>query len=334
VAIIADKEDIGMNYSIDDQKLLWMYTTMVKIRCFEESLKDVFAAGRIPGFVHLYIGQEAIATGICACLRADDFITSNHRGHGHMIAKGGDPKLMMAELYGRFTGYCKGKGGSMHVADLSLGNLGANGIVGAGLPIAAGAALSAKYTGTDRVVASFFGDGASNQGTFHEALNLASIWKLPVIYVCENNGYAHSVSQKKSMNIENIADRSRGYGIPGVVVDGSDVLAVYQAGEEAVNRARSGNGATLIECKTNRHSGHNEGDPESRYRSKEEIRIIKSIDPISRFESKLVELGTINEAKIREIQIKTKNLMQEAVNFAEESPWPSKEQLLIDVYSK
>lgn len=321
-----------MELHIDTDKLLWMYCTMFTIRRFEEELAKVFAQGMIPGFVHLYLGEEAIATGVCACLRPDDFMTSNHRGHGHMIAKGGDTRLMMAELYGRSTGYCKGRGGSMHVADLNLGNLGANGIVGAGIPIAAGAGLSARLRNTDQVVACFFGDGASNEGTFHEALNLASIWKLPVIFVVENNRYAHSVPQRKAMNIENISNRAIGYGIPGITVDGNNILEVHSAASEAVGRARRGDGPSLLECKTHRFVGHNEGDPQLRYRTKEELRKIRETDPISSFEATLLEMKVLNEEKIKEITIQVNKTIEDAIRFAEESPWPTADQLLENVY--
>ncbi len=318
--------------SIDTEKLLWMYTNMLKIRRFEEKVGELFAVGKIPGFVHLYIGEEAVATGVCAHLREDDYITSTHRGHGHLISKGGDLKLMMAELFGKRTGYCKGKGGSMHIADVDLGILGANGIVGGGPPIAAGAALAAKYMGTDRVAVCFLGDGASNQGTFHEGVNLASIWKLPVIFVVENNMYGISLSQTRSMRVQDIADRAAAYDIPGFVVDGNDVIAVYEAAGEAIQRARAGEGPALIECKTYRYRGHFEGDPMV-YRTREEEEMWKAKDPISRFEAKLMEMGVLNEAQAREINERILAQVEEAVRFAEESPWPAPEEVLEDVYT-
>ncbi len=318
--------------SIETEKLLWMYTNMLKIRRFEEKVGELFAAGKIPGFVHLYIGEEAVATGVCAHLRKDDYITSTHRGHGHLISKGGDLKLMMAELFGRRTGYCKGKGGSMHIADVDLGILGANGIVGGGPPIAAGAALAAKYRGTDQVAVCFLGDGASNQGTFHEGVNLASIWKLPAIFVVENNMYGISLSQTRSMRVQDIADRAAAYDIPGLVVDGNDVIAVYEAAGEAIQRARAGEGPTLIECKTYRYRGHFEGDPMV-YRTREEEEMWKAKDPIRRFEAKLLEMGVLTEAKIREINDSVVAMVEEAVRFAEESPWPAPEEVLEDVYT-
>ena len=245
---------------VPNEDMKRMYKTLVRIRKFESRAVDLFAEGQIPGFLHSYLGEEAIATGVCANLRKTDFITSTHRGHGHIIAKGGDTKYMMAELYGRTTGYCKGKGGSMHIADRDLGILGANGIVGAGQDIAVGAGLAIRYRGTDQVAACFFGDGSTNQGTFHEALNLASVWKLPVIFVCENNHFGISMSQSKHQAIQDIADRAASYGFPGIAVDGNDVMAVYEVAKEAVDRARKGQGPTLIECKTWRWRGHFEGN--------------------------------------------------------------------------
>ncbi|MBI5955512.1 MAG: pyruvate dehydrogenase (acetyl-transferring) E1 component subunit alpha [Chloroflexi bacterium] len=318
--------------AVEKEKLIEMYTKMLTIRRFEQRVAELFAAGKIPGFVHLYIGEEAVAVGTCANLRPDDYITSTHRGHGHLIAKGGDLKRMMAELFGKRTGYCKGKGGSMHIADVELGILGANGIVGGGPPIAAGAALSAQYRGTDQVVACFFGDGAANQGTFHEGLNMASIWKLPVIFVCENNHYGISLSQPKHMNVADIADRARAYDIPGVMVDGNDVIAVYEAAQEAVRRARAGEGASLIECKTYRHRGHFEGDPQV-YRPPEEAEAWLKKDPLPRFEAKLMEMGVLTGEKAKQIEQGIVAKIDEAVRFAEESPFPTPEELGDDVYT-
>jgi len=318
--------------AIEKDKLLQMYTNMLTIRCFEEKVAKLFAAGKIPGFVHLYIGEEAIATGVCAHLRDDDFITSTHRGHGHLISKGGDLKLMMAELFGKKTGYCKGKGGSMHIADVDLGILGANGIVGGGPPIAAGAALSAQYRGTDQVVACFFGDGAANQGTFHEGLNMASIWKLPVIFVCENNHYGISFHQSKSMNVADVADRAASYNVPGAGVDGNDVIAVYEAAEAAIERARAGEGPTLIECKTYRWKGHFEGDPMV-YRTNEEFKEWQAKDPLTRFKSRLMEMGILTEEKIQQVDDAIAKMVEKAIQFAEESPFPAPEEITDDVYT-
>lgn len=318
--------------ALEKESLLRMYTTMLTIRRFEERVGELFAAGKLPGFIHLYIGEEAVATGVCANLRNDDFITSTHRGHGHLIAKGGDLKLMMAELYGRKTGYCKGKGGSMHIADIELGILGANGIVGGGPPIATGAALSARFRGTDQVVACFFGDGAANQGTFHEGLNLASIWKLPVLFVCENNFYGISMSQARHMHVADIADRAAAYDIPGVVVDGNDVIAVYEAANEAVKRARAGEGPTLIECKTYRYRGHFEGDP-TVYRPKEEVEEWLKKDPIPRFEAKLLQMGVLTAEQASQIDQTIRAQIEAAVQFAETSPYPAAAELFDDVYT-
>jgi pyruvate dehydrogenase E1 component alpha subunit len=312
--------------------LIDMYIRMKKIREFESKASVLFAEGRIPGFVHLYIGEEAAATGVCANLTDDDFITSTHRGHGHIIAKGGDLKYMMAELYGKESGYCKGKGGSMHIADREKGILGANGIVGAGHNIAAGAGLSAQYRGTDQVCACFFGDGSTNQGTFHESMNLASIWKLPVIFVCENNYYGISMSQARHQAIKDIADRGASYGIPGLAVDGNDVLAVYEAAKEAVSRARKGLGPTLIECKTYRHKGHFEGDP-AVYKPEEEQAEWLEKDPLPRFEAFLLENDFFTKEELRDIDAEIAKELEDAILFAEESTYPAVEKTVEDVYS-
>src|SRR5712691_2605988 len=245
------------------QRLLDMLRRMLTIRRFEERVKKEFADTNVKGFVHLYIGEEAVAVGVCSSLRKDDYVTSTHRGHGHCIAKGVDVRGMMAELFGKKTGTCKGKGGSMHIADLELGMLGANGIVGGGPPLACGSGLTAKVNKTDQVTICFFGDGASEQGTLHESLNLASIWKLPVIFVAENNGYAESTPAHYHCSVENIADRASGYNMPGVTLDGNDIFAVYEAAHEAVTRARAGQGPSLLECKTYRFNGHFEGDAQT-----------------------------------------------------------------------
>jgi pyruvate dehydrogenase E1 component alpha subunit len=315
----------------DKEKLVWMYRKMVEIRIFESRVAELFAAGKIPGFVHLYIGEEAVAVGACANLKDTDFITSTHRGHGHCIAKGGRLDLMMAELFGKETGYCKGKGGSMHIADVEIGILGANGIVGGGLGIAPGAGLSAKMRGTDQVTICFFGDGASNQTTFHEGINLASAWKLPIIFVCENNQYGISLHQSRHQNITDIADRATAYGIPGVVVDGNDVMAVYEAVGEAVKRARAGEGPSLVECKTYRWRGHFEGDPQM-YRPQEEIEEWKAKDPIPRFEALLAEMGVMTAEEAEAIRKEVAAEVEAAVEFAEKSPEPAPEAALEDLY--
>ncbi len=317
---------------IPKETLLSIYETMVKIRVFESRVSELFAQGKLPGFIHLYIGEEAVATGVCAHLNPGDYITSTHRGHGHLIAKGGDLKLMMAELYGKRTGYCKGKGGSMHIADVDLGILGANGIVGGGPPIATGAGFALKYQGKDNVAVCFFGDGASNQGTTHEGMNMAAIWKLPVVFVCENNFYGISLSQERHQSISDIADRAAAYDMPGVVVDGNDVTAVYEAAAEAIKRARAGHGPSLIECKTYRYRGHFEGDP-TVYRSKEELEAWMKKDPIPRFETNLKKMGLLDDARIMAIHKEMEDRVDEAIRFAEESPWPDPSELLEDIYT-
>jgi len=317
---------------MEKKQLLELYKTMLKIRTFEEKVIELFAKGLIPGFVHMYVGEEAVAAGTCANLRKDDYLASTHRGHGHCIAKGADVKKMMAELFGRETGYCRGIGGSLHVADLSIGVLGATGIVGAGIPIAVGAALSVKLKKERQVVVSFFGDGATNQGTFHEALNLASIWMLPVVFVCENNQYAVSFHVSKSTAVADIADRAVAYNIPGVIVDGNDVLAVYDAVYKAVQRAREGRGPTLIECKTYRWRGHFEGDPQL-YRTKNEVEDWKKNCPIERFKTKLITDGLLTVEESERIQVELLREIEEAVKFAEESPYLPVEKLADLVYA-
>jgi pyruvate dehydrogenase E1 component alpha subunit len=318
--------------ALSKKTLIHMYETMNRIRLFEQKLQEFFAAGEIPGFVHLYLGEEAVATGACSVLTDADTITSTHRGHGHLLAKGGDLKLMMAEIFGRSTGYCKGKGGSMHIADFDLGILGANGIVGGGGPLALGAALANKYEKTDAVVICFFGDGASNQGTTQESLNMASAWKLPLVFVNENNGYGISCPQCKSMAVTDIADRAAAYDMPGVVVDGNDVLAVHEAVSEAVKRARKGEGPSLVECKTYRWRGHFEGDA-CTYRCDEELKEWMAKDPIPRFEEKLVESGVLKKKDLKEIKARIEKEVGEAVEFAEQSPLPEASALMDDVYA-
>lgn len=317
---------------IPREKLLLMYELMLKIRHFEGRVRDLFGAGEMPGFVHLYLGEEAVAAGACAALEENDYITSTHRGHGHIIAKGGDVKRMMAELYGKATGYNKGKGGSMHIAAPGLGILGANGIVGAGLPIATGAGLSAKLRGTERVTICFFGDGASNQGTFHEAINIGSAFDLPVVYVCENNQYGVGTKQCDVRNVEDIADRAVGYGIPGLAVDGNDVIAVYEACREAVERARSGRGPTLIECKTYRWQCHFEGEPDT-YRPSEEVAAWKEREPLAPYRAKLIEQGVMSEGEADAIEDEVVQELDEAVEFARQSPLPEPETALEDLWA-
>lgn len=309
-----------------------MYRTMVRIRGFETNVERLFAEGKIPGFVHLYLGQEAIATGVCAALREDDYINSTHRGHGHCVAKGGNLTEMFAEIYGKRTGYCKGKGGSMHICAVEKGILGANGIVGGGLTLANGAAFSAQYRGTDQVTVCFFGDGASNTATFHEGINLAAVWNLPVVFVCENNVYGMSVPQKHHQKIADISIRAQAYGIPGVTVDGNDVIRVYETAVEAVGRARNNAGPTLIECKTYRHKGHFQGDPDI-YRDKEEVRKwITERDPIRNYRRFLIQSKICTEEDLERIDKEVEEEIVEAIRFAEESPLPAPEETLEDVY--
>lgn len=318
--------------AIAKEKLIWIFRTMTRIRRFEEHVAREFADGNIPGSVHLYIGEEAVATGAIAHLKKEDYIMSTHRGHGHLIAKGGETKKMMAELFAKKTGYCLGKGGSMHIADLDIGMLGAAGIVGSGIPIANGAGLSAKLRGTDQVTICFFGDGASNIGRFHEGVNLASVWSLPVVFICENNLWAVSVPTSTSLNVANVADRAAGYGIPGVVVDGMDVTAVYEAAGEAVTRARNGKGPTLIEAKTYRYRGHFEGDSGT-YRPKEEIEQWLQRDPIKNYREKLTEMKVLTEKQAEDIDKEALAEMDEAMKFAQESPFPEPEEALENVYT-
>jgi pyruvate dehydrogenase E1 component alpha subunit len=313
------------------EKMIELYKNMVTIRRFEEKVSELFAKGAIPGFVHLYIGQEAVAVGVCANLRKEDYIVSTHRGHGHCIAKGANLNKMMAELFGKASGYCKGKGGSMHIADYGSGILGANAIVGANIPIAAGAAFAAKFRGTDQVGVAFFGDGASSTGAFHEGINIAAAWKLPAIFVCENNLYAISTRANRTIPVRNIADKAAAYGIPGVVVDGMDVIAVYDAAHEAVERAKKGEGPTLVECKTYRFCGSFEGDPQL-YRSKEEREEWRKRDPLN-FGRKLVETGHMTDAELDRIELEIKSAIEEAVKYASESPYPGSEEATTDLFA-
>jgi pyruvate dehydrogenase E1 component alpha subunit len=318
--------------SLTKEKLAELYGKMVEIRLFEEKVFELYGQNLVPGTIHLYVGEEAVAVGVCSTLGEGDYITSTHRGHGHCIAKGADPKRTMAEILGKKTGYCKGKGGSMHIADFNIGMLGATAVVGAGLPIAVGAGLSATLRKTDQVVACFFGEGASNQGTFHESLNIASTWKLPVIFVCENNLYAMGTRQSKAMNVESIADRAAAYGIPGRTVDGNNVLAVYEATCEAVERARRGEGPTLIECKTYRHKGHSRVDP-AKYRPKEEVQEWLRKDPVKSFREHLTREHLFAELELESMEKEAAARVDEAVKFALESPYPAPEEALEDVYA-
>lgn len=309
------------------------YRKMVLIRNLEMCASKLFAQNKLPGFLHLYVGEEAVATGVCSALEVTDYITSTHRGHGHLIAKGGDVKKMMAELFAKETGYCKGKGGSMHISDRDKGILGANGIVGAGIPIATGAAFASKYKGDGRVAVSFFGDGAANRGTFHEALNMAAAFKLPAVFVCENNLFAISVCARYHMAISDISDRAAAYGMPGYSIDGNDVELVYETTKAAVERARRGEGPTLIECKTWRHRGHYEGDPDD-YRTAEEKAEWMQKDPIERLAKRLIEEGICTQAELDAIASDADKLLAEAIDEAEAAPVPSVSTLMADIYKE
>jgi pyruvate dehydrogenase E1 component alpha subunit len=326
--------------SMDDHekmRLFEIYRMMVLIREFELRTAALYEAAEILGFVHLYAGEEAIATGVCANLTEKDYMTSTHRGHGHLIAKGGKIKLMMAELFGKKTGYCRGKGGSMHICDPDLGILGSNGIVGAGFPIATGAGLAAKVYGEKAVAVCFSGDAATNRGTFHESLNLASVWNLPVLYVCENNLYGISVCARDAMHIENIADRGTAYGMKSMVVDGNDVIAVYKAKSEALKYIREGNGPVLMECKTWRQRGHFEGDPDFVndfiYRNKEEHEHWLARDPIAILQERILDGGIAEIAELKAIDEEVRRELEEAVEFARQSPEPDLNELMRDVYA-
>ncbi len=320
-------------HGLSDARLLELYRTMLRIRRFEERVKELFLEARLYGSVHLYIGEEAVATGACAALEEGDVISSTHRGHGHCIAKGLELAPMMAELMGKVSGYNHGKGGSMHIASLDHGMLGANGIVAAGIPISTGAAMGFWVRGSQEVALCFFGDGGANHGAFHEGINLAAVLKLPVVFVCENNQYAQYHALQQDLPIENVADRGAAYGIPGVVVDGSDVLAVYGAVKTAVDRARSGAGPSLIEAKTYRFEGHFLGDPEP-YRTKEEVAQARaSRDPIVRFSAALQQMGISGVERLQEIDDAVRADVETAVEFGESSPEPGPEILLTDIYS-
>src|SRR6516165_6583809 len=310
-----------------------MLRRMLTIRHFEERASADYLAGKIYGVVHCYIGEEAVAVGVCSALDRGDRIISTHRGHGHCIAKGADLNRMMAELYGRETGYCKGKGGSMHIADFGIGMLGANGIVAGGIAIVTGAGLAAQMEGKRGVAVSFFGDGASNAGPFHECLNIAAAWKLPMLYVCENNLYAAQTSAAATHALNDVAARAAGYGIPGVVVDGNDIFAVYQAASRAVERARAGEGPTLIECKTYRWRAHTERKGQPDYRDTAEIEAWKGRDPIAELARQLRDQGDLDDAAFQALDRDVMAAIERAVAFAEASPFPQPEQATDDVFA-
>ena len=320
---------------IEDRELLMkMLRRMMLIRRFDENVKE---RGELVGAAHCYIGEEAVAVGACAALRDDDYITGNHRSHGHPIAKGGDVRLAMAELLGKSTGFCKGKGGSMHLADFSIGILGESGIVASALPVAVGAALGSKMQGLDRVVVSCFGDGASNQGACHEAMNLAAIWKLPVIFLCENNQYAVTTHFSDVVAVENISDRAAVYNMPGILVDGQDALATHDVTAEAVARARAGEGPSLIEARTYRYEDHSEGlgrilrEP---YRTDEEVDNWRKRDPIAIHQQMLLQREIATQEEIDQLQEDVVGAIEEALEFARESPYPEPEDLFADMYAE
>lgn len=320
---------------MDKKILLDIFGRMTLIRHFEEKAGQLFSQGQLAGFLHLYIGEEAVAAGVCAALNDDDYIVSTHRGHGHIIAKGGDVNRVMAELFGRQTGYCKGKGGSMHVADFSKGMLGACGIVGGGIPIAVGAALTAKLNKTRQIAVSFFGDGASNEGSFHESVNLAAAQNLAVIFLVENNRYGEFTPQLSSMRVENIADRAKAYGIPGIIVDGMDAAAVYETTAIWAEKLRNGEGPVLIEAKTHRRSGHSEGEEVfldgQTYRLPEEQAIALSTDPVEKLKKRLIQDG-VAASELDDMERQAMEKVAAAVAFAESSPFPTKEELFTDTW--
>jgi acetoin:2,6-dichlorophenolindophenol oxidoreductase subunit alpha len=318
---------------IDPKTQLAMYRTMVTIRQFETMAGEYFAAGQIPGFIHLSIGQEGSSTGVCSCLRPDDYVATTHRGHGHMIAKGADLKRMTAELFGKATGYCKGKGGSMHIADFSIGILGANGVVAGGLPLICGAGLSIKLRRTDQVAVVFFGDGAANRGPVHEAMNLAAVWKLPVLFVVENNQWASTTPLSSSCALVELSQRAAAYNMPGYSVDGNDVLAVRETTLAAVARARKGAGPSMIENKTYRVRGHFEGDPQ-KYRAQAEVLTWQETnDPVARYEARLIENRVLTKEKAKIIWDEVKTELDAAIEFAKNSPYPKPEDALQDLFA-
>ncbi len=317
---------------ITKQEKFALYKKMLTVRAFEEKAGKLFAQNLIPGFIHLSIGEEASSVGTCSVLRDDDYVASTHRGHGHLIAKGADPKKMFAELFGRTTGYCKGKGGSMHIADFSIGILGANGVVGGGFPIIIGAGLSIKLRKSDQVGVVFFGDGAANRGTFHEAANMAAIWKLPVIFVCENNLYASTTPAEYSLAGRSVAGRAAAYGIPGYVANGNDILEVRKTVGKAVKRARDGKGPSIVENKTYRYRGHFEGDPQ-KYRTQKEVEEFKrKSDPVQLFKSILIEEGTLSDKLDKDLREEVTHIIEAAVRYAQEGPLPRPEEALEDLF--
>ncbi|MEM7093544.1 MAG: thiamine pyrophosphate-dependent dehydrogenase E1 component subunit alpha [Actinomycetota bacterium] len=319
---------------VTSEVLLDLHRRMVRIRRFEEAAGTLFENSEMPGFIHLYVGEEAVASGVCAALRVEDQVGSTHRGHGHLVAKGGDVSRMMAELMGKSTGYNHGKGGSMHICDLDLNMLGANGIVGGGIPIAVGAAFANKYKGSDAVSVVFFGDGATNIGAFHEAINMAAALKLPAVFVCENNEYGEFTPRRQTMAIDDVVDRAAGYGIPGVVVDGMDAIAVYEAATEAVARARAGHGPAFIEAKTYRYYNHHGVQTlGTKYRDDDEVARWRERDPITLIEQRMVALDIASTEELEATHRRIQADVDAAIEFAKSSPFPEPESLLEDVYT-
>jgi TPP-dependent pyruvate/acetoin dehydrogenase alpha subunit len=329
-AATADTADTAL--AADKAMATTVLTTMWQIRLFEEAVDELFARGLMHGTMHLSIGQEASATGACLALSGGDLITSTHRGHGHCIAQGADLTRMMAELLGKETGYCRGRGGSMHIADVATGNLGANGIVAGGIPIAVGAALAQRLRGSDHVVVAFFGDGATNEGAFHEAVNLAAIWSLPVVFLCENNQYGMSMAATRASNVPHLADRAAAYGLPGSTVDGNDVQAVYEAAGAAVARARAGAGPTLLEAVTYRWKGHSKSD-KNLYRTRSEIDEWRARDPIAAFEGTVLDAGTLTESDVDGVRSAARDAIRGAVREAQAAPSATADGLLAAVYA-
>jgi pyruvate dehydrogenase E1 component alpha subunit len=322
---------VGDRYEADFLKNL--YATMYRIRQFEEQVFEVYKLGLMPGLAHSYIGQEAVATGTCAALQDRDYIVSTHRGHGHLIARGADTKRMMAEVLGKKDGYCKGKAGSMHIVALDKNILGANGIVGGGIPIATGAAYMSKYKDTKQVTISFMGDSATNEGSFHESLNMASAWQLPVVYVVENNLYGISVALERVTNVQDLSVRAKAYGMKGVTIDGNDVLKVYETVKEAVASAREGRGPALIECKTYRFKGHHVGDPATQYRTREEEAYLKERCPLTCFQEYLIKNKVSDKKKITSLEKSINEEIEAAIEFAKNSPYPDAAEAFEDIYS-
>lgn len=319
--------------TVTKELALSLYRTMTEIRQLELKLQEVYRSGVMPGFIHLYIGEEAVASGVCAHLRRSDYVTSTHRGHGHALAKGIPAREIFAEIWGKATGCCGGRGGSMHIYAPEYGFLGTNGIVAAGIPVGAGAALAASLEGEGRVAVAFFGDGAVNNCAFHEGINLAAVWNLPAVFVCENNMYATEMAFTRATRNTDVATRGPAYGIPGVQVDGNDAIAVYEAAGEAIARARAGSGPTLLECKTYRTVGHHEGDPGTGYRTKEEVQAWKERCPIQGLRSRAIASGLVTEEEFRQIDSETTAMVKAAEEFARNSPEPSTETVMDHVFA-